>query len=211
MTQRFPIMKHPTERQVQYWMNRIQCGEWRSKEERWAASTRKFHDMCVEDMLEEIQTITVETDEESFKHNVPKLVIDELKHLVNRLVNAHTLLSEQDDIAANENGVSLHRELENEFKGFFARFTLGQSLPPTEMRVLESIQAHVLNYFFHSHHLCLPIVPGEKEKYWEEYNFGSDEDIDDHWRVGEGKRKRRNLDESNSSGVPKKKSPKKTP
>ena len=109
-----------------------------------------------------------------------------------RLINAQIHFADQDDIAKVDNGISLHLELENEFKNFYENACGNQRIRRHEQQVVANHESYVTNYFIHFHHTHVPIVPGEKEKYWEEYHFGFKEDISDEWRVaGEAKRKRK--------------------
>ena len=93
-----PIMKHPTEQQLNYWLNRIHCGVLRNDSEKETTACRKFHDMCAVDMLANIRFKTFETHGLKFKKKVRKEIIAEIHHLVNRLIGARKLLADQDDM-----------------------------------------------------------------------------------------------------------------
>ena len=192
-----PIMKHPTEQQVNYWLNRIHCGVLRTDSEKWTTACRKFHDMCAVDMLANIRLKSYETNYLRFRKKVQKEVVEQILHLVNRLIGAHQLLADQDDIANINNGISLHVELEEEFTPFLASIVSADTIPKREKTIVAELGAYVENYFFHFHNVRVPIVPGEKA-YWEEYHFGIEEEINEQWRIGEAKRKREVDDDSSS-------------
>ena len=224
----WPIFTDPTLQQTQYWMNRIICADHRTKSEKWTTSIRKFHDMCAEDMIENIQYSTSTTQMTPFIEKVEKDIVDEILHLTQRLLSAQKLLADNDNIAIADNGVSLHVELEQEYNKFFERVYAGNTVPRRQKKMLVKHQSYVQNYFFHFHHIRVPIVPGEKEKYWEEYEFewSEEEERSQQWRIGEAKRKRGDNDDTSSEGesaesspgassnqakLPKKKSAKKAP